>query len=518
MENKQAPIGITLEKNYDSEFCGSIPLHLVNLIQPHGVLFTLSPEDLRIAQVSENAEQFLSLPVQALLGQSIEQFLPQAQLHELQSKMAPQGYQEKIPFHLTFTIQGRELPFTALVHQKQDYVLIELEENPVPAPQNSFMALYQQIKYITSLLKQAPTTQAVSQILVEEMKKLTGFDRILLYQFDPQWNGIVISQAKQEDMDDYLGLRFPASDVPKQARDLYFSNPYRLIPTRDYTPVRMNPVINPLTHKFTDLSECNLRSVATVHLEYLTNLRVQASMSLPIIIDNQLWGLVSCHHKTPKNPSYELRSAMELLSSIVSAQIAAKEKERAIELRSQLRDLHAQLLEQLYTSDSFAEGLLNGQPSLLQLLNISGAAVLYEGSIWTTGAVPSSQNLKELVYWLKRQRQERTYATDTLPLQYARSQEYKDVASGLVVLPINAEEGEYILGFRPEVIQTIAWGGDPNQAIQMEPDGKKYHPRNSFATYQETVKHTSMPWLPEELEAAEFLRGAILEKIIKEKY
>ncbi|AMM52931.1 PAS/PAC sensor protein [Rufibacter sp. DG15C] len=509
---------MAIEKNYDSEFCGSIPLHLVNLIQPHGVLLTLSTQDQRIVQASENVTQILSLSLEEVLGQPIANFLPEAQVADLLAKVQLSSHQEKIPFTLTFTVQDVATQFTALAHLKETYILLELEENPAPALQDSFIALYQQIKYITSLLKQATTTQLVSQISVDELKKLTGFDRILMYQFDPQWNGIVIAQARELDMDDYMGLRFPASDVPKQARDLYFKNPYRLIPARDYTPVRLIPIINPITSRFTDLSDCNLRSVAGVHLEYLGNLKVQASMSLPIIIDDKLWGLISCHNKQPKCPSYELRSAMELLSGIISAQIAAREKEKTMELRAQLRDVHAQLLEQLYTSPTFADGLVKEGDHLQKLLNIDGVAVLYEGSIWTSGTVPTHQSLKELVYWLKRNKTDKTYATDTLPSLYMRSQEFKEVASGLIVLPINAEEGEYILGFRPEVIQTISWGGNPNQAIQMEPDGKSYHPRNSFATYQETVKHTSMPWLPEELEAAENLRNAVLEKIIKERY
>ncbi|GAA4295246.1 GAF domain-containing protein [Nibribacter koreensis] len=518
MENKQAPIGIAIEKNYDSEFCGSIPLHLVNLIQPHGVLLTLSTQDLRVVQASENVPHLLGLALEDVLGQPLANFLPAPQIEDVLVKIQESSHQEKIPFTLTFTRQGEPIQFTALAHLKDTYILLELEENPAAAAQDSFMALYQQIKYITSLLKQATTTQTVSQISVEELKKLTGFDRVLMYQFDPQWNGIVIAQARELDMDDYMGLRFPASDVPKQARDLYLSNPYRLIPARDYTPARLIPVINPLISRFTDLSDCNLRSVAGVHLEYLVNLKVQASMSLPIIIDDKLWGLISCHHKLPKNPSYELRSAMELLSGIISAQIAAREKEKNMELRAQLRDIHAQLLEQLYTSPTFADGLVKEKDPLLKLLNITGAAVLYEGSVWTSGLVPPHPSIKELVYWLKRNKSDKTYATDTLPSQYVRSQEFKDLASGLIVLPINAEEGEYILGFRPEVIQTISWGGNPNQAIQMEADGKRYHPRNSFASYQETVKHTSLPWLPEELEAAENLRSAVLEKIIKERY
>ncbi|MHA6249617.1 GAF domain-containing protein [Pontibacter sp. CAU 1760] len=519
MREKVANVNIAINKNYDSEFCGSIPLHLVNLIQPHGVLLVLEKENLQIVQASANAKDFLSLAVEELQDMPLASYLPEGQFEDLKSKIELQASYEKIPFILTWMHQGHHKNFIALIHPKEEYVLVELEENVSNAAEPSFIGLYQQIKFITSLLKQGNTIAEMAYIAAIEIKKLTRFDRVLVYQFDPQWNGIVIAQAKEADMEDYMDLRFPASDVPKQARDLYFRNPYRLIPSRVYEPVRLIPVVNPLTHKFTDLADCNLRSVASVHLEYLANLGIMASMSLPIIIDNKLWGLISCHHKEAFNPSYEMRSALELLSGILSAQLSGKEKQDTIRLRSQLRGMHAQLLDQLYNSQNFAEGLLQGtKQHLLELLSLSGAAIFYDGRSWVSGVTPSKQELKELLGWLRRNNTDALLATDFLPLLYTQAKDYKDIASGLIVLPINAEQGEYILGFRPEVLQTVKWGGNPNQAIQMEPNGKQYHPRNSFASYKETVKYTALPWQPEELEAAELLRSAVLEKIVKEKY
>lgn len=517
MDSKAAPVNVAIDKNYDSEFCGSIPLHLVNLIQPHGILLVLDKQELRVMQASENVNQFLPLSTDELLQRPLAELLPQEQYNDLLAKIDAQHSQDKIPITLTFHIQEQDYAFTALVLPQQDFIMVELEERKT-AQHESFIGLYQQIKFITSLLKQAKTTTEVAQLAADEIKKFSGFDRVLVYQFDPSWNGIVVAQAKEADMEDYMDLRFPASDVPKQARDLYFRNPYRIIPNRDYEPVRLIPIVNPLTQRFTDLSECNLRSVARVHIEYLTNLKILASMSLPIIIDDKLWGLISCHHKTAKYPSYELRSALELLSGIVSAQLEAREKEENMSLRVRLRGIHGQLLEQLYTIPNFAEGLLNGRENIKDLLALTGAAVIFESNIWTSGETPDQQELKELASWLRRNKFNTLFATDTLPNKYPNSKAYKQVASGLIALPINAEQGEFILGFRPEVLQTVSWGGNPNNAIQMEPDGKTYHPRNSFATYKETVKHTSLPWQTEEIEAAENLRKAVLEKIIKDRF
>ncbi|TPE42812.1 GAF domain-containing protein [Pontibacter mangrovi] len=515
MSQQTAPVNIKIEKNYDSEMCGSIPLHLVNLIQPHGVLLVLDKKELRILQASENVGAFLPATPEQLLQEPLSRFLPAAQYEEIQNKL--EGTLERIPLTLQFEVDGKKTAFSALVLPQEEYVLLELEERQETA-QDSFIGLYQNIKYITSLLKQASTYQGIAQQAAEGLKKLSGFDRVMIYQFDPHWNGIVVAQAKEEDMDDYMDLRFPASDVPKQARELYFRNPYRIIPTHNYEPVRLQPVINPLTQRFTDLSESNLRSVAKVHLEYLSNMNITASMSLPIIIDNKLWGLISCHHKTAKYPSYEMRSAMELLSGILSAQLEAKQKEESMALRVYLRGLHVNLMEQLFSAATFAEGLQEGSENLINLLSLGGTAVVYEGNVLKTGITPEEREIKELVSWLRRNKARSIFATDALPAEYPHSKAFSQVASGLIAIPVNPEQGEFILGFRPEVLQTIKWGGNPNNAIQMEPDGKNYHPRNSFATYQETVKQTSLPWRQEEYEAAEALRNAVLEKIIREKY
>ncbi|MBX0331941.1 GAF domain-containing protein [Pontibacter sp. HSC-14F20] len=504
------------EKNYDSDFCGSIPLHQINLIQPHGLLLVLD-KTLHIRQVSENSANLLGLNTETLLEQPLSAFVPENELADLQQKLTNEQEQVDIPFSLTFRTGESDIAFTATVHPEPEQILIEME----PAQREddkSFLAFFQQIKYITSRIKQAENTEAIAQAVAAEFKRFTGFDRVLVYRFDAMWNGTVLGQAKTEDMSDLLGLRFPASDVPKQARDLYFKNPYRLIPARDYEPVRLHPILNPITRRFTDLTSCNLRSVAGVHLEYMGNMGISASMSVPLIMEGNLWGLISCHHKTPKYPSYQERTAMELLSAIAAVRLGAYEREQRAHMQAHLRGQHATMLEQLFNQEYFTEALLHGQPNLLELLSLDGAAILYEGEVHTVGKTPPVQKIKELASWLRRNSSDKTYVTNSLPQAYPNSKDYKDEASGLLALAINPDQGEFILCFRGEVLQTVNWSGNPDKAIRMEPDGKSYHPRNSFALYQQTVQLTSLPWQQEELEAAEALRSAVLSKIIREKY
>jgi light-regulated signal transduction histidine kinase (bacteriophytochrome) len=502
---------------YDSEFCGSIPLHLINLIQPHGLLLIADKNDFRIVQVSENLEKVFGVPVQQFLGHSLAEFLEEGQMDEIRSKTDTRHIKDRIPVNLEIKTGSISKLFTATIYAKEAYVMLELEESTTGQTLQSFMHIYQEVRYIMAVLKEAASIQEIGALVTAEIKKLSGFDRVMLYQFDKDWNGTVVGEAKEWDMEPYLHLRFPASDIPKQSRDLYFRNPYRLIPSREFTPARLLPVVNPLTKTFTDLSDSTLRSVPTVHTEYLKNMQVMASMSTAIITNNQLWGLISCHHKSPLYPNYEMRSAFELLANIISVQIAAKESERDLMYKSQLNVINAKLIEQMYGGKDFIKGLLTRSPSLGDLLAVAGVAIAYDGEVHITGKTPRTEQIKELIKWLQIQKVEKVYATDNLPRSFSKSQEYADLCSGLIALPISLRKGDYILGFRPEVIQTVDWGGNPNERIQFEPDGKKYHPRNSFSKWKETLKHTSLPWAVQELEAAESLRISVLERILADK-
>lgn len=216
-------------KNYDSEFCGSLPLHLINLIQPYGVLLVLDKKNLKIIQVSENVDKVLGTPAQSLLNRYLSDFVASHQLEIISQKIASWNITDKIPVMLRLSTDTKEADFTVIVHFKNEYVIMELEEIVPSQEVNSFLQIYQKVKYITDALKEAQGIEEVGKIATAEIKKLSGFDRVMLYQFDKDWNGRVIAEAREEDMEPYLHVRFPASDIPKSARDLYFKNPYRLI-------------------------------------------------------------------------------------------------------------------------------------------------------------------------------------------------------------------------------------------------------------------------------------------------
>jgi two-component system, chemotaxis family, sensor kinase Cph1 len=505
-------------KNYDSAFCGSLPLHFVNMIQPHGLLVVVDQEENKVRQVSENIGDFFGLPVADFLNQPVTDFLEPGIWEGILGKSQKWQIKDRIPEDLLFTANGRQVDFNTIFHFREQFLLLELEPKREEVGKPDFIRVYQEIKYIMAALKEARDTSELVQIAALEIKRLSGFDRVMLYKFDQDWNGLVVAEAREENLDPYLGLWFPASDVPRNARELYLRNPYRLIPDREFTPARLVPVINPVTSHFTDLSDCNLRSVPAVHLEYLKNMGVKASMSTPIIKDDGLWGLISCHHNTPRHLNFELLSAFELVSPIISAQLSAREREQNLVRINELGLLYNRLLSQMYHELDFRVGLLRKETSLLDIFSCTGGAIAYDGEIHRQGDTPGPEQIKELVRWLQRLGVDRVFETSSLPKMFEKSASLKHLASGLIALAISRERGEYILGFRQEMVQTVEWGGNPNEAIQFEADGKTYHPRHSFSVWKETVKNTSLPWSAPELAIAETLRTSVLERVLKETY
>lgn len=235
---------------------------------------------------------------------------------------------------------------------------------------------------------------------MREIRKLTGLDRVMLYKFDPEGHGTIIAEDKQERLAPFLGLRYPKTDVPQQARQLYLENWVRLITDINYEPVEIIPTTNPATHQPTDLSQSVLRSVSPLHIEYLQNMEVAASMSISIIKDGQLWGLIACHHYSPKFVSYEIRSACEFLGQVMSLHIPYVEHKEHQDYRIALKTIHNKLVEQMLRSLSFMDGLFGDQPNLLDLNNAQGAAVWNAGSCRTIGITPQPNQIQTIVQWL----------------------------------------------------------------------------------------------------------------------
>lgn len=501
---------MTERKNFDSDFCGSLALHHINSIQDYGYLLVLDKSDLTIIQASENLAGLLGKTIQELIGISCSEYFPQPELDKI-LQVSKTGLTSRIPLTLQFKSSFGADMFQALQHTKADYILIELEKIDKNTTRG-FTDVFQTVKYISSAIEQANTVQEVCDLAIHELRQLSEFDGVLMYKFDGDWNGTVIAEEKDHRLEPYISQTFPASDVPKQARELYLRNPYRLIPNRDYTPIRLYPVINPLSNAFTDLSDCNLRGVAAVHLEYMKNMNVSASMSIRVIHNQSLWGLISCHHIEEKYISYELCSIFEWLSDVISSRITLILNKEDYQLNQNLQLLRAKLTDRIYAENQIAAGLLkDDQENLLHLFKATGAVINLNSRLEYKGNVPARDDLENIMLWLEGKNLTGIFATDHLAGIYDDAAAFASQISGLLVIPIDSGKGDFVICFRPEVIEDIHWGGDPNQAINFEKDGKNYHPRNSFKLWKQTVNHHSLPWTVQELNVAESLRNFLFE-------
>lgn len=497
-------------KNYDTEFCGKVPLHQTNLIQPHGVLLIVKMEDLSILQASENCDAVFGVPAPDLVKEKLDRFIEMeeaAQLNRLQDS-ASLG---KLP--VRFTVSGKT--FLATVDQQEGFFVLEVEKDAyVAGSQSSFVHVYQQVKHTMAAIEACTDTEETCRVVASELKKLSGFDKVMVYRFDEDWNGDVLAEEMEEGMESYFGLKFPASDIPKQARELYKRSAYRLIPTIQYEPVRLYPVINPLTNAFTNLSNSNLRSVAAVHLEYLQNMQVNASMSTRILKDGELWGLIACHHRTPFYLSYEMCSVFELLSNFITAKISAVQNRDSFSFKEAKRQVQTEVMQQVLSAGSLALA----KTRLADLLDADGVAVITSQQVETTGITPTKHEIEDLVLWLQSNGTQHLLHQPSLSSVYEPAEGYAEKSSGLLALPVEADKGDFVLAFRSEAVQQIAWGGNPDEAILFEEDSKKYHPRASFRIWQQTVRQHSLPWKKETLEVADGFRNFLIESRLNKKF
>ncbi|MFP2930119.1 ATP-binding protein [Pyxidicoccus sp. 3LG] len=491
--------------------CDAEPIHIPGSIQPHGMLLVLREPELTILQASANTSSFLGLEARALLGSRLEGLLDEASLQQLREALRTERPEDDNPLALVIGARA----FDGIVHRHLGATFLELE--PAPPPERSGAALpplHSALRGALARLQSSDSLGGLCQAAALEVRQLTGFERVLVYRFDEDGHGEVVAEEKPDGFDTYLGLHYPASDIPRQARELYLRNWLRAIPDRDYSPVPLLPSRRPDLDTPLDLSFAVLRSVSPVHLEYLRNLGVRASMSISLVQEGRLWGLISCsHHSSPRHLPYEVRSACELVGRVLSQQIGAVATREEQQLRARVRALEAELEEALRAApgeDTLA-GLLRRPDALLALVGASGVAVVTREACHTAGDVPTPEALQGLVTWLREQPLRDVFSTRALSRLYPPAEAFQDVGSGLLALCLPKPVPEYVLWFRPEVVRTVSWGGNPEKPVERDGDAQRLHPRRSFALWKEEVWGTCLPWTPAALDGVADLRRHALE-------
>jgi len=492
----------------DLDDCAREPIHIPGAIQPHGLLFVLSEPDLTILQVSENVEALLGLPAEELLEHDLSSFLNANQIEKVQFALNSVDPGESNPVELALGTVDQDAKLDGFVHRNDGFSYLELE--PVALTQGShFLDFYRRVSHLTTKLHTASSLNELFNEATTGIRAMTTFDRVMIYRFAESQEGEVVAESRAGDVDSFLGLWYPASDIPEQARRLYLLNPIRNIVDVDYVPVPVLPVINPSSNRPVDMSFTGLRSVSPIHCQYLKNMGVAASMSISIILDGRLWGLVACHHRAPKFVPYEVRKACTFIGQMLSGEIARREQIEESAYQSYATATQAKFLELMAGSPNPLLGLVSSSPNLLNLIPAQGVAIVQGDKAHLLGETPGYDDLMELVPLLQGAGVSSCFVTKSLKNHFPLTEGMRDTASGLIALEIQREPQTYVLFFRPEVAQTVLWGGNPEKPVVTSEDGFSLGPRKSFEMWKEEVTGQSLPWTKSEIRVAQELRNLI---------
>jgi PAS domain S-box-containing protein len=477
-------------------------------IQPHGILLVLESPVLKILQVSNNTFEDLGIYPEELLGKFLHEFVETEEIEALEKALFEKNHHSK-GIRLSFKTQNRQSFFEGTLHQSSSALIVEIE-SVVSSKASDCLNSYHLVQEPIDKIHRTPNLQVLCQTAVEEVRRMIGFDRAIVYQFDATGAGEVVAEDKVESLAPLLGLHYPAGDIPAQARNLFNMNLIRFIPDINCQPVELIPDCNPLTDRPLELGGSLLRTVSPCHVQYLKNMNVGASMTLTLIKDKKLWGLLACHHPTRKYVNYETRTACELLAKFVNLELSYKQDSEDREYASYLKEICHKFVTKISQEHCFVEGLLKSRDELLTLVGATGGVVCANENLTVIGKTPELVEIEKLIAWVKTQINNDIFHTDSLSKLYPPSEKFKEVASGLLVLAMSEMQNYYILWFRSEAIQTVNWAGQPDGQIELKSDGSRsMSPRNSFDLWQETVRSKSLPWQRCEIEIARELRVAI---------
>ena len=494
--------------------CDREPIHIPGSIQPHGMLLVLDEATLRVTHASANAVRWIDGDEHEL--DAFDPALVPA-IRDLRDRDAIEP-QPRFVRQIQWEADAAHI-HDVTVHRAPAGLIVELEPaTDADAARGRGPGSDLLMLGVLGRLETANSVEELCRRAAAEIRRLIGFDRVLVYRFDADSNGTVVAEDRNDILPSYLGLRFPASDIPAQARELYRTNRTRLIADAGYTPV---PILARTEHSWDDLYEppldlqlAALRSVSPVHVEYMVNMGTWSSFSISILHNDKLWGLFACHHQTPRRVGRHDRATCDFLGRVFSIQLAAQAQRVEYEDRIGGSTAQARLLAAMSDADDFVQGLLSHSGEMLELVGATGAAIVHEGQTHTIGVTPEPENLERIVAWLGRDHREEVFACDTLIGEMPDALDFREQASGILAISISKLHRGYILWFRPEVIRTVAWGGDPTKAIVAEEDGR-IHPRRSFEAWLETVRHHARPWRESDIAAASEFRNTIVGIILR---
>ena len=472
--------------------CEQEPIHIPGSIQPHGFLLGIKEISLIIDYCSANTAQYINLFHTEVLGQTFSSLFgeePQQLLLAyidnnlmLSSSLLP------------LTLAG--VDFLCTVHKSNGIYILEAE--PLNMQAKTANEAYDQTSQLLTYMHDTHTLKELCQLVANGTREITGYDRVMVYRFDADYNGEVFAEARREDLEPFLGLHYPHTDIPTQARELYMRNLLRLITDINYTPVPIY-TIDDTEDKNLDLSLATLRSTSPMHVQYLHNIGVGASLTISLIYKKKLWGLIACHHYSPKNISPEVRLAAQLQGHFITSQIDVRQASEEYELSRRVNFALESVNNYTLNRTDVLNELVNNK-DILTLCNAAGVSILFNGTVYKNGLTPTDEEISQLSLWLSTYTEHNSFSTNKLVDFLPESKSMCQNTSGIIYHSLEIDSDNCIIWYRPETKTEVNWAGDPSKSIIK--DAKGLSPRNSFALWKEIVECVSKPWLQPELTAS----------------
>ncbi len=490
----------------DLSNCDKEPIHLIGRIQAHGFALVINKHSKLIGQVSTNIEAFVGLPYNTVLHKHLEQAFSAHAAKEI-AQMLEQ--KEVAPFMLIID----EKPFICFTHHAGESIVLEFE--PLIHPTYSHLNRLQSFLLHTIEEISGPYPfEELSTLFAHRIQHLLDYDRVMIYQFDEDWHGHVIAEKVKEGVKSYYNHHFPATDIPSQAREMLLQKGIRQISNVNQESIPIFPYLNPYTGSPTDMLATELRNASEIHLEYLKNMHVQASLSIAIIVRAKLWGLVCCHHHSPVFIDYHQRNIAGLIISYYAKSILSSKERQNKDLVTKYATVEKKLIEEMEQNLDIVEGLFTKPVNLLDMSTAKGAALFLAGKLFTLGDCPAQGQIKGIIEWAATNNLPSPFVTRELSRHYPAAVSFTEDASGIMIVELSKHNKDYILWFKPQIKETISWAGNPDKSMAMD-GGKKLHPRKSFEKWEQQIHGKSAPWTTLEQERAASLAKTVVSIKLK---
>jgi light-regulated signal transduction histidine kinase (bacteriophytochrome) len=495
-------------------------IHLAGSVQPHGALLVMRERDLRVVQCSANADAMLGCPGPWLLERGIAELGGDlaAQIRALLA--GPLGEPALLQCHVVARGGSVQTLEGALHRQPSGALVLELEAVDPPAmgaPTAQCLPaaiLSERLQAGVQRITAAASLGTLADTMVQVFRDLTGYDRVMVYKFDPDGHGKIIAEARDPRLDSLLGHHYPSTDIPQRARELYLKNRVRLLVDVNYEPQPLVPELLPLTGQPLDMSLCDLRSMSPLHLQYLKNMGVTGTVVASLVREGKLWGLLAAHHYSPRHLRRAMRSAVDLLAEVASTRISAIENYAHAQVALLVRRLEQRLIEATSTEGDWRLALFRNPRTLLQPLEATGAALFHDGEILTSGEVPSTPELRALRDWVDAQDGELPFACSSVGQADAALQSLTPTAAGVLAVKLSTSRPDYLMWFRKEQLLSVTWAGNPAKPL-VDNDPMTLSPRRSFDAWSEIVRGTAVPWSNAERVMARAVGTALVDIIVQ---